>query len=91
MAFGRGSRFLWNSLDEFAATYMADRWSWNGPELLTRVQRKCDGVAGAEVAVEPREVFYPIYWRGYEEFAEASPRDAGAARRPMIVSSCSLV
>jgi len=73
MAFERGSRFLWNCLDEFAATYMADRWSWNGPELLTRVQRKCAGVSGADVQVEPRESFYPIYWKGFEAFAEGTP------------------
>ena len=76
MVFERGSRFVWNCLDDFAAQYMADRWSWNGPELLTRVRLRCDGVDGAQVQVEPRESFYPIYWKGLEAFADGRHPDA---------------
>ena len=96
---------------------MADRWSWNGPELLTRVAARCacacaacgggggsgsagsssgggggeggdggsggggggGGCDGAAVQVEPRESFYPIYWRGYEKHADGRhPRDDDA-------------
>eukprot|EP00966_Prymnesium_polylepis_P021500 494700-Prymnesium_polylepis.1 len=70
MVFDRGSRFLWNCLDDFAMQYIADRWSWNGPELLTRVQLKCRGADGAAVQVEPRESFYPIHWNGLADFAD---------------------
>ena len=114
LVFERRSRFLWNCLDEFAATYIADRWSWNGPELLTRVAARCacacaacggeggegegsgegegkgegeggsgdeggGSCSGAAVQVEPRESFYPIYWRGYEKHADGlHPRDDDA-------------
>ena len=76
MVFERRSRFVWNCLDDFAAQYMADRWSWNGPELLTRVRLRCDGVDGAQVQLEPRESFYPIYWKGLEAFADGRHPDA---------------
>ena len=36
-----GSRYLWNCMHEFAATYNPDLWGWNGPELLTRVHTRC--------------------------------------------------
>ena len=57
MAFGKGSRFLWNALHEFASDYKPDRWGWNGPELLTRVASRCVGVQ-----VEPPTSFYPLHW-----------------------------
>ena len=61
---------------------MADRWSWNGPELLTRVQRRCANEEGGEVQVLPREAFYPIYWKGLEAYAEGQ-LDARAEPRQM--------
>ena len=67
MAFGRGSRFLWNALHEFAADYKADRWGWNGPELLTRVVARC-----ANVQVEPPETFYPLHWDDIARYADGS-------------------
>ena len=72
MAFGRGSRFLWNCLHEFGSEYKADRWSWNGPELLTRVQGRCAHSDGARVQVEPPERFYPLHWLGVERYAEGA-------------------
>ena len=70
MAFGVGSRFLWNALAEFAADYKADRWSWNGPELLTRVQARCAASDGAAVQVEPPESFYPLHWKDVAAYAD---------------------
>ena len=70
MAFGRGSRFLYNALHEFGADYKPDRWSWNGPDLLTRVQLRCERVEGAKVQVEPPERFYPLYWDDVSKHAD---------------------
>ena len=78
MAFGRGSRFLWNCLHEFAADYRADRWGWNGPELLTRVQARCAHADGAAVQVEPPERFYPIHWSAVADFADGQHPQADA-------------
>ena len=86
MAFERGSRFLWNCLDDFSTQYMADRWSWNGPELLTRVRLRCREAEGAAVQVEPRETFYPIYWKGFEALAEAHDSPFGRATWSTIES-----
>ena len=70
MAFGRGSRFLYNALHEFGADYKPDRWSWNGPDLLTRVQLRCERAEGAKVQVEPPERFYPLYWDDVSKHAD---------------------
>ena len=64
-----GSRFLWNCMHEFARNYYADRWSWNGPELLTRVQARCEHTEGATVQVEPPSSFYPLHWEGIADRA----------------------
>ena len=74
MAFGRGSRFLWNCLHEFAADYRPGSWGWNGPELLTRVQSRCSAVAGASVQVEPPEAFYPLHWGAIDSYADGLPQ-----------------
>jgi lactosylceramide 4-alpha-galactosyltransferase len=78
MAFERGSRFLWNALDEFATNYRAAEWSWNGPELLTRVQARCAASGGAVVQVEPPETFYPLHWKQVEEYADGRHTTADA-------------
>jgi hypothetical protein len=72
MAFERGSRFLWNCLHEFAADYKADRWAWNGPELLTRVEARCAHSEGAQVQVEPPERFYPLHWEAVASYADGA-------------------
>lgn len=76
MAFERGSRFLWNCLHEYAADYKADRWGWNGPELLTRVQERCASTEGAAVMVEPPERFYALHWSDVARFATGQQPEA---------------
>lgn len=79
MTFERGSRFLWNCLHEFASDYKADRWSWNGPELLTRVQLRCENAQGAAVQVEPPQTFYPLHWNDVARYADGQQPQADAA------------
>ena len=78
MAFERRSRYLWNCLHEFAADYQSDRWSWNGPELLTRVRARCADSAGARVQVEPPERFYPLHWDHVADYADGLPAQSDA-------------
>ena len=87
MAFQRGSRFLWNCLHEFAADYKADRWSWNGPELLTRVQARCADAVGAAVQVEPPKTFYPLHWDAVTSYADGLHPATDAAMWETITSS----
>jgi hypothetical protein len=86
MTFGRGSRFLWNCLHEFASDYKADRWSWNGPELLTRVQQRCAHSEGAMVQVEPPHSFYPIHWDAVAQHADGRQLAVDAAAWATIQS-----
>lgn len=79
MAFERGSRFLWNCLHEFERTYIPDRWSWNGPELLTRVQLRCAASEGASVQIEPPERFYPLHWSEVAHYADGLHPSSDAA------------
>jgi hypothetical protein len=79
MAFGEQSRFLWNCLHEFADDYKMDRWSWNGPELLTRVQERCADSDGARVQVEPRERFYPLHWQEVATYADGQHAESDGA------------
>ena len=79
MAFGRGSRFLYNALHEFGADYKPDRWSWNGPDLLTRVQLRCERAEGAKVQVEPPETFYPLHWNAMASYADGRHAATDAA------------
>lgn len=69
MYFQRGSRFLWNCMQEYAATYRPDLWGWNGPELLTRVHARCASVKSGLVQLEPPATFYPIHWEQAAVFA----------------------
>ena len=41
----------------------------SAPLPPNRVRLRCENAAGAAVQVEPRESFYPIYWKGLDEFA----------------------
>ncbi|KAJ1638817.1 nucleotide-diphospho-sugar transferase [Pavlovales sp. CCMP2436] len=65
MVFARGSPFLWGAMREFARSYRDYEWGWNGPELLTRVRRRCP----ANVSVLPEERFYPFHWEEVETYS----------------------
>lgn len=82
-----GSRFLWSCMHEFRTSYIRDRWGWNGPELLTRVRRKCANAAS--VQAEPPERFYPLHWREVASYAVAgaAPRQARMWQRIAHFSS----
>lgn len=69
MYFQRGSRFLWNCMQEYTDTYRPDLWGWNGPELLTRVHARCASVESGLVQLEPPATFYPIHWEQAATFA----------------------
>lgn len=64
LVFDAESPFLWQAMHEFAAKYMADRWGWNGPELLTRVSNRCGGAS-----VQPVDSFYPLHWQDVAMYA----------------------
>lgn len=75
MVFSRGSPFLWGAMREFAASYRDYEWGWNGPELLTRVRRKCP----AHVAVLPEDRFYPFHWEEVELYSTGGHAAQNAA------------
>lgn len=65
MVFSRGSPFLWAALRDFGHTYRDYEWGWNGPELLTRVRKRCP----AHVAVLSEARFYPFHWEEVDIFS----------------------
>jgi lactosylceramide 4-alpha-galactosyltransferase len=65
MVFARGSPFLWGAMKEFAKTYRDYEWGWNGPELLTRVRRRCPH----NVTVLSEDAFYPFHWEEVELYS----------------------
>lgn len=65
MVFGRGSRFLWGAMHDFAATYRDYEWGWNGPELLTRMRLRCP----SEVHILPESSFYPFHWEEVDVYS----------------------
>lgn len=67
MVFARGSPFLWGAMREFANSYRDYEWGWNGPELLTRVRRRCP----ANVSVLPEDRFYPFHWEEVDTYSTA--------------------
>jgi len=70
MAFERGSKFLWDCMAEFNATYRADLWGWNGPELVTRVAARYPRDDG-ELHILPTLAFYPIHWTKIKKYFAA--------------------
>lgn len=75
MVFARGSPFLWGAMREFAGTYRDFEWGWNGPELLTRVRRRCPH----NVSVLGEERFYPFHWEEVALYSTAGHEAANEA------------
>jgi len=66
----RGSRFLWDCMAEFNATYRGDLWGWNGPELVTRVAARYPRDDG-QLRILPTLAFYPIHWTQIKKYFAA--------------------
>ena len=78
MAFERGSKFLWDCMAEFNATYRADLWGWNG---RTGDPRRCQVPAGRRRAAHPAHARLLPHPLDQDKEVLRRGRPGGAARR----------